>query len=445
MFNFVYKQGWIGKLFLGFLAFSFILGTAIMWGPGSWNFGFGNYLIKVGDITVTPKEFLIELSLERNQNGELPKEVLKNRVYSRLLIRSILAYLAEKDGYYVSDKEIEDFIKRSFVDKEGKFDLKLFENYLKNLGLTANEFKEIVKKILLADHYKRAIFSTTYANSLTLEATLLPFNLKVEGTVYKISPLLFENRAPNPSEGELKKLYEEKLPLLESGNKTVERVLIFKTDTSEEAAKIYKALKEGKTPKEKPFLVVKAGEPLKEGDLKQVVEEALTKKGIVVKKLPDGSYAVAVYRKEVQKVPFEKVKPQLVKLYKEQKAFNYLITHRKEVIKQLLNGTLKVKGEQVSLSGFQLIAPEGWALTFDDLLALLKGKKIFTSVVGRELWILKVEKVKMEDNLSEDIYNSYKNLVRNQDYLNKLGKVVENFLRNHPDEIKINRKLLQQF
>ena len=77
MFNFVYKQGWIGKLFLGFLAFSFILGTAIMWGPGSWNFGFGNYLIKVGDITVTPKEFLIELSLERNQNGELPKEVLK--------------------------------------------------------------------------------------------------------------------------------------------------------------------------------------------------------------------------------------------------------------------------------------------------------------------------------------------------------------------------------
>jgi len=446
MFNFVYKQGWISKVFLAFLAFSFILGTAIMWGPGSWNFGFGNYLIQVGDIKITPKEFLVELSLSEQQNSQLPKEILKKKVYSTLLIKAILAYLAEKNGFYVSDKEIEDFIKRNFTDKNGKFSVKLFESYLKALQLTPNEFKDIVKKILLADHYKRAVFATTYANKATLEALLLAFKLQVEGQIYKVSPKLFENLIPAPSEEELQKIYKEKLKNFENSNKTVERVLIYEANSSKESAKIYKLLKEGENVNQTPSVVITKGETVKNENLQKLAEETFTKKGITVKKLENGTYVVAVYKKETLKrnIPLDKVKKELEAIYKEQKVEEYLEKHKEEVIQKVLNGTIEVAPQKTTLIGFQLIDPKGWALTYDDLFAILKGKKIFTTKVGNELWILKIEKVSLSNNFNSEVISNYKIYIRNNDYLTKLGKLIDNFMKNNPNLIKINQKLLQQ-
>ena len=446
MFNFVYKQGWIAKAFLAFLAFSFILGTAIMWGPGSWNFGFGNYLIKVGDITITPKEFLIELNLLSYKNPNLPKETLKNNAYSILLFRAVLAYLAEKNGYYVSDKEIEDFIKRTFADKNGKFNLKIFENYLNNFGLTPSEYKSIVKKILLADHYKTAVFSTTYANKETVEAILLPFQLQIDGLFYKITPEMFEQLIPNPSEEELRKIYKENLKKFSFENGTVEKVFIYKAKTSEEAAKIYNLLKESKKPKGIPFEVFERNKTVKE-PLRDIVKEAFSKKGLVIKKLPDGSYVIAVYKKENigKKIPFEKVKDELVKIYKRQKAVQYLRENYSKIVEKVLKGKINVKPQKVELIGFQLLSPEGFGFSYDDLLAILEGKRIFEKFVNNEIWILKIEKYTIVNNIKSNIYTTYQNLVRNQDYTNKLISIVKKFLRENPNEIEVNTRLLKQF
>ena len=417
-----------------------------MWGPGSWNFGFGNYFIKVGDITITPKEFLIELNLLSYQNPNLSKKILKNRAYSILFIRAVLAYLAERDGYYVSDKEIEDFIKRNFVDKNGKFNLKIFENFLKNFGLTPNEYKSMVKKILLANHYKEVVFSTSYANKETVEAILFPFKLQIKGYFYKIDPSFFEKFIPNPSEKELKMIYKENLNRFSSKNVIREEVLVYKTKTSKGAAQIYNLLREGKQPKEKPYKVFKKGESL-EGLLRPIVEEAFNKKGVVVKKLPDGSYVVAVYKKErlSKAIPFEKVKNKLVKIYKRQKAIQYLREHYREIVKQVLEGKINLKPQKVNLTGFQLLSSEGFGLSYDDLMAILNGKKIFEKMVDGEIWILKIDKYEIVKDMNPVIYAYYENLVRNQDYLNKLLTIVKAFWRENPNKISVNTKLLNQF
>ncbi|HID79366.1 MAG TPA: hypothetical protein EYP42_02400, partial [Aquificales bacterium] len=158
MFKFVYSKSWISKVFLALLAFSFIFGTAIMWGPGGLNFGFGNYVIKVEDITVTPKEFILELSrLQRIYGEKIPRDRLKTEALNNLLITAIFAYLAEKNGFYVSADEVKDFIIRQFSDENGNFNEKKFKRYLYYLRLTPKEFEQIVKTTLLANKYKSAV------------------------------------------------------------------------------------------------------------------------------------------------------------------------------------------------------------------------------------------------------------------------------------------------
>jgi hypothetical protein len=69
--------------------------------------------IKVGDIKITPKEFLLYMTSLRNQKREISKEKLKNLTLRTVLINSIFAYLAEKNEFYVSDDEVALAIKKN--------------------------------------------------------------------------------------------------------------------------------------------------------------------------------------------------------------------------------------------------------------------------------------------------------------------------------------------
>jgi len=432
---------------LAFLAFSFVVGTAVMWGPGSWNFGGGNYLVKVGEVTVTPKEFLVELQLEGRRNPDLPKEELKNRVYGKLLFRATLAYLALRDGFFVSEEEIEDFVKRNFVDESGNFSVELFEGYLRALGLTPKEFEAIAEKILLADRYKRAVFATSYANEATVEALVLPFKVQVEGKVYALPLERFLNRTGEVSEEELRRFYERTLDLWrEEVKNATERVVVYSTPDSREARRLYSLLKEGKKPPIEPLGVFTEESPPEGGRLREAVEEAFAKRGVVVKKLESGNYAVAVYERSAEGgvLPFEEVKEKLEKLYRLQKAREWVEANRERIVKEVLEGRLPAEVQNATVEGFRLLDPETWALGYDGLLELLKGRKVFSALVGDELWILTVERVSTGGQLKEELVENYRLMARNRDYLIKLQRVVEDFLRNHPDEVKVNQKLLQQ-
>ena len=76
MFKWIYSNNILSRIFLGLITFSFILGTAIMWGPGGLNLFGTSYIIKVGNVIITPKEYILELN-KLKMEYNLPENKLK--------------------------------------------------------------------------------------------------------------------------------------------------------------------------------------------------------------------------------------------------------------------------------------------------------------------------------------------------------------------------------
>ena len=439
MFKFVYGRDWISKLFLALLAFSFVIGTAIMWGPGGLNFGFGNYVLKVGDITVSPKEFILEMNRLKNRYPNLNGEKLKNAALNNLLLTTLFAYLAERDGFFISNEEIKDFIERQFSER-GKFNPQLFQRYLQMLKMTPKEFEESLRKTLLANRYKTAVYSTSYANDKILEASILPFSLKLKVEVGILSYKNFENLF-KPNQEELKDFYKkieqnflEEIP---------QRVEIYAAKTEQELKEIYQTLKEGKKPSRKPLeIVYKENLNKTEGDLKELAEKVFREKTLAVKKTKEG-YLIGVYIPPTKKVPkFEEVKEKVAEIYKQLKALDYLKEHKGQIVKAIKEGKYKPEWKELEISAYGLM--EKFNLTTDDIFSIFAGKKELTAVIPQGLAIIKVISLS-EETLKGDIAKYFKLSVRNGDYLRKLQSVINYVLKHQEVRIEINRKLLQRF
>jgi hypothetical protein len=438
MFKFVYQQGWITKVFLAFLAFSFIIGTAIMWGPGGLNFGFGNYVIKVGDITVSPKEFLLELTRLQNQYGDkLNKDQLKKAALNNLIITAVFSYLAQRDGFYVSDKEITDFIRNVFSVK-GTFKVENFERYLQMLRLTPGEYRDIVKKTLLATKYKSAVHATSYANDKTLEVILLPYTLKVKAEIVKVPLEVFEKNI-HFSDKELKEFYKkieenfyEELPA---------RVEIYFAKTEEEAQKLYKLLKEGKNDNLTPVKVLEENAKPSE-EVEEVFYKTLKSKKVAIVKTDNGFY-IGIYKPSQRRIlPFEKVKKQVEEIYKKYKATQWVQKHKASIEKEILTGNYKGEKQIVDLLGINLISNFG--LKPEDLFDILNGKNVFTVVLPDGVYLIKVLSVTIEPINDRNIVKTYKTYLRNRQYLRKLQEVLNYLIRTNEVPIEINQKLLQR-
>jgi hypothetical protein len=438
MFKFVYQQGWLSKVFLAFIAFSFIIGTAIMWGPGGLNFGFGNYVIRVGDITVTPKEFVLELNrLQILYENKLTKEQLKKAAINNLTITALFAYLAEKDGFWISKKEISDFIRNQFF-QNGTFDVKKFEKYLQMLRLTPSEYEEIVKKTLLANKYKSAVFTTTYANDKTLKVILLPYTLKVKAEIVEVPLKVFEKNI-KLNEKEIKNFYEKI-----KGNfyETIpSRVEIYLAKDEREAEAVYQSLKENNKENLKPLKVLTENQkPPKE--LEEIFYKTLKSKNISVVKTDRGFYIGAYYPEEKRKLPYEKVKEQVKELYLKYKIAEWVNKHKEELLEQVLKGELKGKAEVKELLGVALISNFG--LNIKDLFKLMENKKPFGVVLADGFYVFKPINVEIIGNLGTDIEETYKIFVRKHQYLKKIQEILDYLTRTNEVPIEINQKLLQR-
>ena len=442
MFKLVYSRGWISKLFLALLAFSFIIGTAIMWGPGGLNLTGGNYIAKVGDITVSPKEYILELNRLQNLYGsKLNREQLKREALNNLLLTALFAYLAERDNFYVSEEEIKQFIRAQFSDKNGKFHPEYLERYLKALKLTPAELEKMVKTTLLANKYKRAVYSTTYTNDAVLQSLLLPFTLKVKVEVLKLPYAEFTDRF-NPSEEELKEFYQKVGKNF--AVKVPPRVEIFEAKNQHEAAEILRELKGGK--ELKPLKGVPLDNSTK--NLPPAIEEAVekaTKTGkYAVVKTPDGKYIVAVYRKGEERIPpFNEVKEQLLQVYRAVKATQWMHQNIEQLSKELLAGKYKPQVESGELLGYELI--QKFNLQPDTLLEILGGEKVLKVPTPEGIAVIKILSVETNGNLPPDVVQTYRRMVRNSLYLKKLGQVVKYVYTHHGVKVEVNRNLLERF
>lgn len=440
MFKFVYGRAWISKLFLGLLAFAFIIGTAIMWGPGGLNFGGGNYIIKVGDIVITPKEYLLELNRLQNSYGsKFSKEQIKKEALNNLLITAIFAYLGERDGFYISQEEIKNFIKTQFSDKHGKFHLKLFEEYLKMLKLTPEEFERIIKTTLLANKYKTAIYSTTYANKPTVEVFLLPFTLKLNVEIMKLSYKRFLNKI-KPNNEELKKFYDSIKQNL--AVETPPKVKVFLAKTPEEAKQLIGKLKKGENIK--PLYTI----PL-EGNSKKIpqnvsvlIEKVKRSKSIAVIRSKSGFF-VGVYKKGKKKIPsYDAVKDRVLEIFKKVKTVEWMHSHIEELAAQVLAGKYKGKIEKGEVLAFNLM--EEFHLSLEDLFRILGGKTILKVPTPDGIAVIKVRLVKWDRNISPQVEKTYELSVRNGFYLKKLQEVLNYIYKTGEVKIKINENLLNR-
>jgi len=439
MFKFVYGKDWITKLFLGLLAFSFVIGTAIMWGPGGLNFGFGNYVIKVGDISISPKEFILEMNRLKNSYPKLNREQLKNAALNNLLLTSLFAYLAERDGFYVSKEEIKTFIERNFSE-EGKFNPELFKRYLQMVKMTPKEFEESLRKTLLANKYKRAVYATSYVNEKVFETAVLPFSLKLKVKVDILSYKNFENLF-KPTEEELKEFYKkveknflEEIP---------ERVEIYLAKDQKELKELYKTLKEGKKVSKKPLAVISKENLNKtEGEIRKLAERVLRDKTVSVEK-SKGGYLIGVYLPPSKRVPkFETVKDKVEEIYKQLKAVEYMEKHKGEILKAVKEGKYKLEWKEMELSAYELT--EKFNLTVEDIFSLISGKRELNTVLPQGLAFIRVLSLS-EEKLQKNIADYFKMSVRNADYLRKLQEIVNYVVKHQEVQIEVNRKLLQRF
>jgi len=438
MFKVVYKSNWISKIFLGVLAFVFIIGTAVMFGPGSWNFGFGNYVLKVGDITVTPKEYRLTLAtLQYRLGNKYTEQQLKQLALNELIVNSLFAYLAERNGFYVSQKEIADFIRKQF-SVNGTFSPQLFEQFLQTRRLTPKEYEEIVRKELLAGKYKSAVFSTTYVNDQTLRTVILPFILNLKVKIYTL-PLESVFDKISVSDEELKDFYEknkDRFAVEESA-----RVVIYKAKTQQEVKTIYETLKEGKLPAVKPAAEVSVDklDTLK-GELKDFAQQVLNRKNISVERLKNGEYLIGVFIPKGVKIPtFEEIKPAVEKMVKAQKAIQYLNQHRKEYTEKILKGELQISPVETEMTAYELMNRYGFNL--DTIFQILQGRRILVTVNGRGFTVIEIE------GLSEKAENipiaEFKKYVRNQQYTKRLQQVIDYVLKNREVQIEVNKNYLQ--
>jgi hypothetical protein len=438
MFGFFYKNKALFNIFLAFVAFSFILGTAFLWGPGTTNLLGGPFVVKVGNIKITPKEFLLYMSSLQNQKREISKEELKNLTLRTVLINSIFAYLAEKNGFYVSDDEVALAIKNAFKDEKGNFNLKLFENYLKRIGMSPEEYKKFLKKELLAGKYKSAIFTTSYANPEILKTQLLPFILELQAEIYLIPPSFVENNV-KLTEDDIKKYYE--LHKSKFVKREPAKVEIYKFTNKGALKRAYELLKEAKKPNTKPIAVFSENQNAT-GVYKELLEKTLKSQRPVIKE-QNGNYYLTNYIPEREvALPYDKVKSQVEKLLKEQKALEILQKAQDELVKQLLEGKIKLTPQKGNFLAYQLM--ENFNLNYDQILQILKGKDIFKVLTPKGLVVIKVLAVEENKQKMKSTTKLYERLIRNTDYVRKLNEALQyHYKKGLP--IELNQKLLQRF
>ncbi len=437
----VYRNSFLTKFFLGLIAFVFIVGTAVMFGPGSWNFGLGNYAIKVGDIVITPKEYRLQVVRLQKLKEGMSEEEIKLLALRMLVGEAILAYLAEKDGFYTSSAEIKARIEKMF-SVNGTFSPELLKKYLSNTGLTAKELEEILKKQILADKYRKAVYRTAYAEDKIVELNLLPLTTTLRVQIYTLTPREVFNKV-KVDENFLKEFYEKTSKNWVSVKP--ERVAIYKVSNATAVKELYQKIKEGKTPLQKPLAVIMANETANyTAEIKLLAKKVFENKGVEIKQVK-GGYLVAVYQPEERKpLSFEELKkmPTFVETAKTVKALQYINGHRDELSREILNGTLKVNTVNKTLSLFELMNKFG--LGFSDLFALLEGKKIFKTLTPNGLVVIKVISTGQE-NLKENTLELIKNQVKQTDYNRKLQALVNYYIRTGKVKVEVNKNLLPKY
>lgn len=128
------------KIILWFVIIAFVGSIFFVWGMKDYGKPPEPIIASVDNIEVSPNEFnnlyqqylnfyqnLYQNNFNQNMFPNLEKTIVERMIRNHILLNK-----AYEQNIKVDNQEIIDQIKKSFVDKEGKFDTKLYNTYVKN-------------------------------------------------------------------------------------------------------------------------------------------------------------------------------------------------------------------------------------------------------------------------------------------------------------------------
>jgi len=128
---------------------------------------------------------------------------LEKAAFQQALTRAMLIQFAKDNGLYVTDEELaKNLISIPAFQKNGKFDKKLYEIFLKNARLTAKEFEENLKKDILIQKIMTAL---NLPSTKTTQDTIASYILMED----KVSISTIYAPKVEVTEAEIKKYWEK--------------------------------------------------------------------------------------------------------------------------------------------------------------------------------------------------------------------------------------------
>ena len=229
-----------------YVLFGILIAVFVLsFGPGSKGFvassAASNVAAKVGPSTLTEQDFRFAYIAANGPSyaPQMAKQArLKESIMDKLIDRELLANEAEKLGFLVSAKEVEDMIADgrmmvmgyprrvdAYVFKDGKFDYDRFKLICQNqLGVSVVRFIEIQRRELLADRLREELKAGVRVSRGEVKAEFEERGLQVNLEFVRFSSRKYEvDEEPGAAdvaawqkthEAELKKLYDERKQLL---------------------------------------------------------------------------------------------------------------------------------------------------------------------------------------------------------------------------------------
>jgi peptidyl-prolyl cis-trans isomerase D len=229
-----------------YVLFGILIAVFVLsFGPGSKGFvassAASNVAAKVASATLTEQDFrfaYIALGGSQFPAAVAKERRLKEFVMDKLIEREILAGEAEKLGFLVSEKEVEDMIADgrmmvmgfprrvdSYVFKDGKFDYERFKMVCQNqLGVSVLRFIDIQRRELLADKLRETMKVGVRVSPSEVKEEFEDKGLQVNLEFVRFSARKYEaDEEPAAAdveawakahEADLKKLYEDRKQLL---------------------------------------------------------------------------------------------------------------------------------------------------------------------------------------------------------------------------------------
>ena len=305
---------------LWIVAASFVGTIFLVWGKGSVSGPSGNEIATVNGEGIKLTEFAREYSntvnqfkaqLGENYRKIISDEEIKKLTLQRLINRKLLLQAAREEGLKVSDSAVARAIEEiPAFQKNGKFSVELYKEFLRARRLTPGVFEETVREDLLIQKLLSVINN---APSVT-EEEIKKFYREFFGSrefSYKLFP--FSQFKPEISEEEIKEFYEKNRELFANREEAGKFVLKFpKNEEGEkQAEKAFELAKEGK------FTELLKMNPQKLKD--KTLEEELEKKPFVFK--TSDKELLLAFRVETKKYkPLNEVRDEIVRELSLQKA-----------------------------------------------------------------------------------------------------------------------------